>query len=84
MLRVVRNGLEVKRTVDDAIDRTSATFNLRDAIDDYRNLAEEAKSPQDRNRAIERGELRCMEEADARHALSPAVLPPHRLPGVPR
>ncbi|BEI83204.1 hypothetical protein CcaverHIS002_0310720 [Cutaneotrichosporon cavernicola] len=55
VLRVIRNGLEVKRIVDDAIDRTSATFNLRDAIEDYRDLAEEAKTPVDRSRAIERG-----------------------------
>ncbi|CAK9780633.1 hypothetical protein CC85DRAFT_329266 [Cutaneotrichosporon oleaginosum] len=59
VLRVVRNGLEVKRIVDDAIDRTSATFNLRDAIEDCRNQAEEAKAPEDRTRAIERG-MHCL------------------------
>lgn len=59
VLRVIRNGLEVKRIVDDAIDRTSATFNLRDSIEDYRDQAEEAKNPDDRNRAIERG-MHCL------------------------
>lgn len=84
VLRVIRNGLEVKRVVDDAIDRTSATFNLRDAVEDYRDQAEEAKTPEERNRAIEGGELgRVARLLTYRHALPPAVLPPHRIPGVP-
>lgn len=59
VLRVIRNGLEVKRHVDDAIDRTSATFNLRDAIEDYRDKAVEAKTPEERSHAIDRG-MHCL------------------------
>lgn len=66
-LRVIRNGLEVKRVsagliladmqiVDAAIDSTSATYNLRDAIEDFRDRAEEASTEAERNRAIEAGE----------------------------
>lgn len=54
-LRVIRNGLEVKRVVDEAIDKTSAAFNLRDAIENFRDQAQEAKSPEAKHRAIEKG-----------------------------
>ncbi|RSH87875.1 uncharacterized protein EHS24_000393 [Apiotrichum porosum] len=54
-LRVIRNGLEVKRVVDEAIDSTSAAFNLRDAIEDFRDQAQEAKTPEERQSAIEKG-----------------------------
>lgn len=56
-LRVIRNGLEVKRVVDEAIDSTSAAFNLRDAIEDFRDQAQEAKTPEERQSAIEKGKL---------------------------
>ncbi|KAL7424934.1 hypothetical protein Q5752_000621 [Cryptotrichosporon argae] len=54
-LRVIRNGLKVKRVVDEAIDRTSAHFNLRDAIEDLRIEAVQATTPEARNSAIDRG-----------------------------
>jgi hypothetical protein len=41
-LRVIRKGPEVKSAVDNAIDQCSAVYNLRDAIEDARTLAEEA------------------------------------------
>lgn len=63
-LRVIRNGLEVKRVVDEAIDRTSATFNLRDAIEDFRDRAEQAHTPEEKNSYIEKGEL-CVCVAEA-------------------
>ncbi|KAF8199666.1 inositol hexakisphosphate-domain-containing protein [Pholiota molesta] len=42
LLRVIRKGPEVKSAVDNAIDQCSAVYNLRDAIEDARTLAEEA------------------------------------------
>ncbi|KDR78950.1 hypothetical protein GALMADRAFT_244621 [Galerina marginata CBS 339.88] len=42
LLRVIRKGPAVKSAVDDAIDRCSAVYNLRDAIEESRILAEEA------------------------------------------
>ncbi|PPQ89339.1 hypothetical protein CVT25_003176 [Psilocybe cyanescens] len=41
LLRVIRKGPAVKNAVDEAIDRCSAVYNLRDAIDDARIRAEE-------------------------------------------
>ncbi|KAF8071749.1 inositol hexakisphosphate-domain-containing protein [Lyophyllum atratum] len=41
-LRVIRKGPTVKHTVDDAIDQCSAVLNLRDAIEESRNNAEQA------------------------------------------
>jgi hypothetical protein len=55
-LRVIRNGLEVKRVVDEAIDRTSAAFNLRDSIETFRDHAQEAKMPEAKQTAIDNGE----------------------------
>lgn len=42
LLRVIRNGLEVKRTVDAAIDLCGSCLNLRDSIEEYRQKAEDA------------------------------------------
>ncbi|KAF8969228.1 inositol hexakisphosphate-domain-containing protein [Flammula alnicola] len=42
LLRVIRKGPDVKSAVDDAVDRCSAVYNLRDAIEDSRVRAEEA------------------------------------------
>ncbi|KAF5327539.1 hypothetical protein D9619_004360 [Psilocybe cf. subviscida] len=42
LLRVIRKGPAVKRAVDDAIDRCSAVYNLREAIEESRVRAEEA------------------------------------------
>lgn len=54
-LRVIRNGLDVKRIVDEAIDRTSSSFNLRDAIEDARDAAQRAKSTEQRHQAVDSG-----------------------------
>lgn len=40
LLRVVKNGLEAKKTVDDAIDRCSAVLNIRESIELCRLEAE--------------------------------------------
>ncbi|KAG9052633.1 hypothetical protein FS842_009475 [Serendipita sp. 407] len=42
LLRVIRNGLEVKRAVDDAILQCSQTFNVHKAIETARIAADEA------------------------------------------
>ncbi|KAK4685163.1 hypothetical protein P7C73_g4998, partial [Tremellales sp. Uapishka_1] len=42
VLRVIRNGLDVKRVVDNVIDMSSTHFNVRDAIEDLRVKAEES------------------------------------------
>ncbi|PPQ64598.1 hypothetical protein CVT26_001996 [Gymnopilus dilepis] len=42
LLRVIRKGPAVKSAVDDAIDRSSAVYNLRDSIEESRIRAEEA------------------------------------------
>ncbi len=44
MLRVIKNGLLVKEMVDQAIDKCSEVFNLRDSIEDARTQAEQASS----------------------------------------
>ncbi|RXK36343.1 hypothetical protein M231_06380 [Tremella mesenterica] len=54
-LRVIRNGLEVKKIVDEAIDRTAAHYNLRDAIEDVHGQAESAPEGPERNRYVEKG-----------------------------
>lgn len=40
LLRVLRNGLAAKRTVDWAVDACGAKVNLRDSVDDWRRKAE--------------------------------------------
>ena len=42
--------------VDEAIDATSAHFNLRDEIEDYRMRAAETKSPEEKHQLVEKGE----------------------------
>jgi hypothetical protein len=42
LLRVIRKGLAVKNTVDEAIDRCSVVFNLIDSIEGVRMHAEQA------------------------------------------
>ncbi|KAG2107438.1 inositol hexakisphosphate-domain-containing protein [Suillus discolor] len=42
LLRIVRKGPAVKNTVDEAIDRCAIVMNLRDSIEDERDLAEKA------------------------------------------
>lgn len=49
-LRVIRNGLEIKQAVDEAIDQTASHFNLRDAIEDFRQKAAECGKGQEEER----------------------------------
>ncbi|KAG2049290.1 hypothetical protein BDR06DRAFT_961637 [Suillus hirtellus] len=42
LLRIVRKGPAVKNTVDEVIDRCAIVMNLRDSIEDERDLAEKA------------------------------------------
>lgn len=42
LLRVIRKGLAVKNTVDEAIDQCAVVFNLRDSIEEARTMAEQA------------------------------------------
>jgi len=44
-----------RQVVDEAIDATAAHFNLRDAIEDLRSKAEEAKDQNEKNSMVERG-----------------------------
>ncbi|OZJ03826.1 hypothetical protein BZG36_03823 [Bifiguratus adelaidae] len=55
LLRVIRDGLECKRIVDQVVDSCAAYLNLRDCIEDFRNQAESADSEEQRTNAIRRG-----------------------------
>ncbi|KIP04476.1 hypothetical protein PHLGIDRAFT_75887 [Phlebiopsis gigantea 11061_1 CR5-6] len=55
LLRVVRKGHTVKNTVDDAIDQCSEVFNLRDSIEEARNLAEQAPDERQKRLHAQRG-----------------------------
>ncbi|CDZ97852.1 hypothetical protein [Phaffia rhodozyma] len=55
LLRVVRNGLEVKLAVDEAIDKAGQNINLRDCIEDARSKATEATSAELRNKYTQQG-----------------------------
>ncbi len=55
LIRVLPRGLEVKRRVDDAIDRCSQVINVRDAIDEARQAAEDAEDPAQRAAKIDSG-----------------------------
>ena len=60
LLRVIQNGLESKRVVDDTIDNCGLYANLRDSIEECRQLAEAASSDgekQQRRKYIKRGLL---------------------------
>nr|XP_031859044.1 uncharacterized protein CI109_005550 [Kwoniella shandongensis]KAA5526116.1 hypothetical protein CI109_005550 [Kwoniella shandongensis] len=54
-LRLIRNGLDVKQRVDEAIDATAAQFNLREAIEDLRTKAQEAQDAETKSKYTERG-----------------------------
>ncbi|WWD04103.1 hypothetical protein V865_002168 [Kwoniella europaea PYCC6329] len=54
-LRVIRHGLDVKQAVDEAIDATATQFNLREAIEDTRQKAQEAKDPRTKQKLTEKG-----------------------------
>lgn len=55
LLRVIKNGLEVKSMVDDAIDRCGKFLNLRDVIEDMHVKAENEKDTASTKRAIKKG-----------------------------
>ncbi|TPX58470.1 hypothetical protein SpCBS45565_g07990 [Spizellomyces sp. 'palustris'] len=57
LLRVIRNGLECKRVVDEFIDACGQQYNLRDAIEEFRLKAEHAPDEQTKANAIAKGVL---------------------------
>ncbi|KAI9099760.1 inositol hexakisphosphate-domain-containing protein [Phlyctochytrium arcticum] len=58
LMRVIRNGLECKKTVDDFIDACGAHYNLREAIEEARLRAETSTEENGtRNTALSKGML---------------------------
>ena len=57
LLRVIRNGLECKRVVDDIIDSCGTSINLRDTIEQSRQAAESETDESQKKRFIKRGLL---------------------------
>ncbi len=57
LLRTIRNGLEAKRAVDNAIDACDKTINLRESIETWRIQAENESDPAARKRATRRSQL---------------------------
>ncbi|KAL7413408.1 inositol hexakisphosphate-domain-containing protein [Mrakia frigida] len=55
VLRVIRNGLEVKEAVDKAIDRAGQNINLRDCIEEARAQAAEATDPALKKQFVQEG-----------------------------
>lgn len=55
LLRVIPRGLDAKRAVDEEIDRSSAVYNLRDAIEDARLAAEDLEDEQLKRQRIQSG-----------------------------
>ncbi|KAJ6507779.1 inositol hexakisphosphate-domain-containing protein [Mycena vitilis] len=55
LLRVVRKGLAVKITVDDAIDRADIVYNLRDAIEEARTRADQATDEKEKRKHAQKG-----------------------------
>ncbi|KAJ6561916.1 inositol hexakisphosphate-domain-containing protein [Mycena capillaripes] len=55
LLRVVRKGLTVKSTVDDAIDRADIVYNLRDAIEEARTRADQATDDKEKRKHAQKG-----------------------------
>lgn len=54
---MIRKGLAVKNTVDEAIDRCSVVFNLIDSIEEARMQAEQATDEQQKRMHASRGAL---------------------------
>ncbi|WWC93062.1 uncharacterized protein L201_008027 [Kwoniella dendrophila CBS 6074] len=54
-LRVIRHGLDVKQAVDEAIDATATQFNLREAIENTRQKAQDAQDPAVKQKLTEAG-----------------------------
>lgn len=59
LLRVIRNGLECKKIVDNAVDNCSTFVNIRDVIEQWRAKAENSIKEEEHNRATQRA-LRCL------------------------
>ncbi|KAL0085283.1 inositol hexakisphosphate-domain-containing protein [Phycomyces blakesleeanus] len=57
LLRVIKNGLEIKSIVDDAIDKCGAYLNLRDVIESTHIQAESEPDLKKRKRIVKRGIL---------------------------
>ncbi|KZT29832.1 hypothetical protein NEOLEDRAFT_1174835 [Neolentinus lepideus HHB14362 ss-1] len=55
LLRVIRKGPAVKYAVDDAIDQCAEVFNLRDSIEEYRALAEQATDDRQKKSFAQKG-----------------------------
>ncbi|RUS27280.1 hypothetical protein BC938DRAFT_483485 [Jimgerdemannia flammicorona] len=55
LLRVIKNGLECKRLVDEIVDDCAVYLNLRDCIEDFRLHAENAADETIKRRAVKRG-----------------------------
>ncbi|KXS15115.1 hypothetical protein M427DRAFT_112131 [Gonapodya prolifera JEL478] len=55
LLRVIRNGLEIKQIVDDAIDACAQFVNLRDTINQWRIKAEGEANSAAKRKAVRRG-----------------------------
>ena len=69
LLRVIKHGLQVKGTVDKAIEACAQVFNLHKAIEDARIAAEETTDEREKRREIQRGPWLCS------HSLSVVHLP---------
>lgn len=55
LLRVVQNGLEIKRTVDDVIDKCGTFLNLREVIEAEHLKSENEENPAKRTAHLKRG-----------------------------
>jgi len=55
LLRVIKYGLRVKSTVDEAIETCAQVFNLHKAIEEARIAAEETNHEREKRREIQRG-----------------------------
>ncbi|TFK46087.1 hypothetical protein OE88DRAFT_1668241 [Heliocybe sulcata] len=55
LLRVIRKGPAVKDAVDDAIDQCAEVYNLRDSIEEYRALAEQATDDKQKKSLAQKG-----------------------------
>ena len=55
LLRVIKCGLEVKSTVDEAIEACAQVFDLHKAIEEARIAAEETTDEREKRREIQKG-----------------------------
>lgn len=59
LLRVIKYGLRVKSTVDEAIETCAQVFNLHKAIEGARTASEETTDEREKRREIQRGPWLC-------------------------